>query len=265
MNSETFSLTWNDFSTCTQETFRTLLNEDEFMDVTLVSDDQKQVKAHKVILSACSPFFKAILKNNPHPTPLIFLSGVDMTNLKAILDFIYLGETAIDQDYLDSFMLACKLLKVKGLTEPDRLRKTNSDRFNERPSQQSLPFPIVKSEIFHDFQEDHPQNITNLDPDPPKSYDSHFQSPIAGSTFSCTQCDYKSNSRTTMKRHDEMKHQGIRYPCDECDFKASTKDNLKRHNLAKHEGATFSCDECEFKANQKGNIRRHKLRVHFMD
>jgi len=266
MNSELFNLTWNDFSSCTQETFRSLLNEDEFMDVTLVCDDQEQLKAHKVILSACSPFFKNILKKNAHPNPLIFLSGVDVENLKAILNFIYLGETAVGQNHLDSFMLACKVLKIKGLTEPEEFPKRKE--MNERPPEpnkkyiqnQNLPTPKIKSEVFNEFQAEHQKIIANVDL--PESDQSYFMSPNLGGTFSCAKCDYQLNSKSSLKRHDEMKHQGIRYPCDKCDFKASTKDNLKRHILGKHEGATFSCNDCEFKATQKGNLRRHKISVH---
>ena len=61
MSTDKFNLSWNDFEHCTRNSFRELINEHEFADVTLVSNDDKQVKAHKVILSSCSPVFKNIL------------------------------------------------------------------------------------------------------------------------------------------------------------------------------------------------------------
>ena len=36
----------------------------QYADVTLVSDDQKQFKAHKIVLSACSPVLKTMLLEN---------------------------------------------------------------------------------------------------------------------------------------------------------------------------------------------------------
>ena len=44
-----------------------------FVDVTLISDDQIPLHAHKFILSACSPVLKTLLLENPHSHPLIYL------------------------------------------------------------------------------------------------------------------------------------------------------------------------------------------------
>ena len=116
MDTEMFNLTWEDFQQSAKETFRSLVDEEDFMDVTLVCEDDKQLRAHKVILSACSKFFKNILMRNPHQNPLLFISGINFRDLKAILNFMYLGETMVEQSHLDSFMAACSILKVKGLT-----------------------------------------------------------------------------------------------------------------------------------------------------
>ena len=68
--SEKFCLKWNDFHSNILKSFRELRNEEDFYDVTIVSDDQKQLSAHKVVLSASSEYFKNILKQNKHPNPL---------------------------------------------------------------------------------------------------------------------------------------------------------------------------------------------------
>ena len=61
---EKFNLKWNDFQSNISKSFGKLKNEQEFFDVTLISEDQKQVSAHKLVLSACSPYFRTILTNN---------------------------------------------------------------------------------------------------------------------------------------------------------------------------------------------------------
>eukprot|EP00092_Neocalanus_flemingeri_P039318 GFUD01042807.1.p1 GENE.GFUD01042807.1~~GFUD01042807.1.p1 ORF type:complete len:288 (+),score=62.85 GFUD01042807.1:44-907(+) len=278
MDAEMFNLTWDDFQHSAKETFRSLVHEEDFMDVTLVCDDDKQLRAHKVILGSCSSFFKNILLKNPHPSPLLFISGVHSRELKAILNFMYLGETNVEQCHLDSFMAACKIIKVKGLTEvvPQEQQINNLPEEKEkiplpRPSAKTpnTPTAMVKSE-----------NTPNISPPKVKaenvyteqtsavanfeqSYDvpSYHNSSFEG-RFWCNKCDFQSGSKNNLKRHDEMKHQGIKYPCDGCEYKASSKDNLKRHSQNKHEGVTFDCNECDFNSSTKGSIRRHKINLH---
>ena len=71
-DSDQFCLRWNDFQQCIKSTFQDLRDEKDFMDVT-VSCDGEQVKAHKVILSACSDTFRKLLKKNPAQHPVIVL------------------------------------------------------------------------------------------------------------------------------------------------------------------------------------------------
>ena len=116
MSSEKFCLRWNDFSSQLSGSFKEIRDKKDFFDVTLVSD-QDQVEAHKVIISACSPFFRDILSRNPHHHPLLYLRGVKHRELQSVLDFIYHGEVNIAQDDLNSFLLVAEELQVKGLTQ----------------------------------------------------------------------------------------------------------------------------------------------------
>ena len=113
--SEKFCLKWNDFHTNVSKTFINLRNEEDFYDVTLVSDDQKQMSAHKVVLSASSKYFKNILSQNKHPNPLLCLEGISSNELNSILDYVYHGEVNIYQDDLDSFLNIADRLKLEGL------------------------------------------------------------------------------------------------------------------------------------------------------
>ena len=65
---------------------RCKMKENEFCDVTLVSNDNCKFEAHKVILSSSSEVFKNILINDRHQNPLIFMSGVKGAVLQAVLD-----------------------------------------------------------------------------------------------------------------------------------------------------------------------------------
>jgi len=116
MESEKFCLRWNDFEPNISNALRELREEKDFFDITLACDDS-QIQAHKVILSACSSFFKSVLRRNPHQHPLLYLRGVKYNELMSILNFMYRGEVNIAQEELNSFLSVAEDLKVKGLTQ----------------------------------------------------------------------------------------------------------------------------------------------------
>jgi len=115
-SSEKFCLRWNDFESNISVAFREIREEKDFFDCTL-SCGSRQIQAHKLILSACSPFFRSILKQNPHQHPLLYLKGVEFTDLQSVLNFMYHGEVNVAQEELNSFLAVAEDLKVKGLTQ----------------------------------------------------------------------------------------------------------------------------------------------------
>ena len=112
---EKYCLKWNDFHSNIGKSFKSLRYEDDLFDVTLVSDDHSQVSAHKLVLSACSEYFKSIFKNNKHSHPLLCLEGVSLQDLNNVLDYIYNGEIKIYQDNLDRFLNVAQRFKLEGL------------------------------------------------------------------------------------------------------------------------------------------------------
>ena len=84
------NLTSKYFEANAKNTFRKLWNDLDFADVTLATADYQQIRAHKVILSSCSSFFRNILLNNPHQNPLLYLKGIKHKELVLVTQFIYL-------------------------------------------------------------------------------------------------------------------------------------------------------------------------------
>jgi len=124
-SNDKFCLRWNDFETNISSAFKELREDKDFFDVTLACDED-QVQAHKVILSACSPFFKTILRRNRHEHPLLYLKGVQFHDLVAVLNFMYHGEVNVAQEELNSFFAVAEELKVKGLTQNSTTAKPQS-------------------------------------------------------------------------------------------------------------------------------------------
>lgn len=79
---------------------------DHLTDVTLVSDDKKQFKAHKFILSSQSSVLKSIISDLPQSSPVIYLRGIHHQHLQTILKFIYLGATSLNKEDVNEFFEA---------------------------------------------------------------------------------------------------------------------------------------------------------------
>ena len=106
-----FCLRWNDFQTNMVASFKHLRDEKSFCDVTLACDGQS-TKAHKMILSACSPYFKALLEENPAKHPIIILKDVPFQHLTAILEFMYAGEVNVAQVLINISLLTTTITPI---------------------------------------------------------------------------------------------------------------------------------------------------------
>ena len=90
-------------------------NRTHFADVILVSDDEIQINAHKLVLSACSPVLKELLLENPQSQPLLYLSGVKHKQLESILQFMYSGEVIVLKEDIEEFLKIGMDLEMKEL------------------------------------------------------------------------------------------------------------------------------------------------------
>jgi len=113
---DSYYLSWGGFQRNIKSSFADLVAEKCFVDVTLACEGEKQVSAHKVVLSACSPFFKQILVKNPHQHPLIYLKGVQYNDLVSLMTFVYLGEVKMKESEVQQFLKLSEELEVKGLS-----------------------------------------------------------------------------------------------------------------------------------------------------
>ncbi|XP_066954911.1 broad-complex core protein isoforms 1/2/3/4/5-like isoform X6 [Macrobrachium rosenbergii] len=117
MAEQQFCLRWNNFQANIVSSFETLLDREEFVDVTLTAEG-KSVKAHRVLLSACSPYFRDLFRDLPaHQHPVIVLRDTSFTELKSLLSFIYHGEVNVSQERLGLLLKTAEALRIKGLAQ----------------------------------------------------------------------------------------------------------------------------------------------------
>ena len=144
--SEKFCLKWNDFQSNVSNSFSLLRNEDYLHDVTIVSDDNEQIAAHKLVLSACSEYFKSIFKKNKHSHPLLCLEGLSSQDVRNVMDYIYNGELQIFQEDLDRFLNIAQRFKLEGLlTDPDADQEEEINNVPFKNEQSLIQEEIVKS------------------------------------------------------------------------------------------------------------------------
>ncbi|XP_068915126.1 broad-complex core protein isoforms 1/2/3/4/5 isoform X1 [Tenebrio molitor] len=116
VDTQHFCLRWNNYQSSITSAFENLRDDEDFVDVTLACDG-KSLKAHRVVLSACSPYFRELLKSTPCKHPVIVLQDVAWTDLHALVEFIYHGEVNVHQRSLSSFLKTAEVLRVSGLTQ----------------------------------------------------------------------------------------------------------------------------------------------------
>lgn len=116
MEPEQFSLCWNNFHNNLSSGFQDLLKDEALVDVTLAAEG-RYVKAHKAVLSVCSPYFKELFRANPCKHPIVILHDINYKALNALLTFMYQGEVSVNQEEIPMFMRVAEILKVKGLTD----------------------------------------------------------------------------------------------------------------------------------------------------
>ncbi|XP_015587128.1 longitudinals lacking protein, isoforms A/B/D/L isoform X11 [Cephus cinctus] len=111
-----FCLRWNNHQSTLVQNFDTLLESGTLVDCTLAAEG-KSLKAHKVVLSACSPFFEGLLSEHYDKHPVFILKDIKFKELKAMMDYMYKGEVNISQDQLAALLKAAESLQIKGLSE----------------------------------------------------------------------------------------------------------------------------------------------------
>lgn len=111
---ENYSLRWNNHQSHMLQSFDALHKQNSLVDVTLVCSD-RSLRAHKVVLSACSPFFERVFNDTPCKHPVIVLKDFRGWLVQAIVDFMYRGEIAVPQEKLNQLIQAGESLQVRGL------------------------------------------------------------------------------------------------------------------------------------------------------
>ena len=244
MNQEKFKLHWHTYTDHLKEMLHDMMSSNELTDVTLVSDDKVHFKAHKVVLSACSPTFKSIVSDNHLTNQSIFLRGIQSHEVESILHFIYLGQATFYQDHMNEFLNVARSLEIKEISR-ENPENENIEETKELPTVNAEPWNLE-------------DNVIKQRPIKPKL---NVVAPH-DSNKACFQCEKIFYDKSTLNKHVRMVHEGVKYPCDQCNHKATQLSNLQQHIKSVHEGVKYPCYQCDYKATQPNHLRQHMKSVH---
>ena len=246
MNSEKFCLKWNDFQPTVSRSLANFREEEDLFDITLVSDDEIQLPAHKLVLSACSSFFKGILRKNPHTNPLIYLSGVDSQNLGFILDYVYQGEVQIYQEQLDPFLNIAQKLKIEGLLssnqveEDDQVEEVNTDKsFLDMNDENDVKLSPAYKTQKRNRKELIGSQIATVEKFPISDMNEVDQkieelTQRIDGIWTCKACGKTSPRRQLLGWHIETHLEDLSFPCQQCGKTFRSRNALKIHCHRNH-------------------------------
>ena len=239
MDTERFSLKWNDFASNVSNSFSKLRQETRLYDVTLVSNDHQQVSAHKLVLSACSEVFSNIFNNNNGPNMMLYLDSVDAKEISFMLDYIYQGEVSIHQEYLDRFIEIAAKFQLHGLLMDDNGEEIHEAHYETKDNEYIYNEKILedtKKKTNHQERSIRPINHPNFEANNAE-IDEKFEELIDkedGGPFRCTVCEKKIKERRDMKRHLETHLSGLSYNCSTCSKNFRSSNALRQHNMKNH-------------------------------
>ena len=242
--SKKFSVDWNDHQSAWRRSLSELRQKEDFADVTLVTEDKLKFSAHKILLSTCSNTLKFILKDNIHPNPLLYLSGINSENLGFILDYIYCGEVKLYQEQLASFLDCAKKLEIKGLEGVNHDRtlldeqetSANEDYLYEKPEAEEQK---IKSES-------HTPNLSGRQISRGLKKDPVFH--FSGSMTA---------EEVAMKRKELYQKVDGAWFCKACDYETTDASNIKKHSETYIKGLLFSCKFCNKECKSRSNLYSH--------
>ena len=221
---EKYTLHWHSYSDHLREALNEMMLSSEFADVTLVTDDKQQIRAHRNILSACSPVFKSILQiDSKNANPVIYLRGIQHPEMESIMQFIYLGEARFYEERMSEILTVSKNLEIKELStgiEMNDQAKSDQVESNEN----NVPddnMDIAGAPPHEDGGNIEPQAHTK-----PITPNNAANRRVRGTEVV---------SKPGIWYHTKSKHEGVKYACNQCNHQSTRLHRLKSHIKSKHE------------------------------
>ena len=274
MGTQSLKIDWDNFPNQVANTFRDIYRNDKFFDVTLVSEDLREVKAHRIVISSCSSALRRILYKLDYPNPVLYLRGIKHHHLEAVLEFLYLGSVTVSQSELKEILDVAKQLNIHQLTacqteSSEGQRDVPGMRKVSRGKQTDIElFSSEESKEDEGGDNDEDMDYYNVKDDcEVEEGEEYLNSTIKTSNsdyeddetkeFPCRRCDLTFYSYLELQVHKKSAHPGNKFPCPQCQYVAGSSADRKKHIENIHERKKHPCPLCDFEASSKSYLKVH--------
>jgi len=273
-----YEVTWPEFSSNRTSYLYEQVKQNNFVDVTIVFDDE-EVSAHKVILASSSSFFQRVLERSTHPNPMLYLKGVEKRLFSHLLEFIYLGEVSLPDADFDKFLQMSRDLKIKGLLmENPGVEEIDQGSFALEDESVTLKDSIIDNQEtpkkqdqrksidtpFVALKERSDSKVIKED----KSYsgvlkeERSYQSIISEKIDEETG-DYDLSDPVSAEIYAKVSALLVTTPegfwvCNECRYGSKSKVNVMEHAEGHIQGVVHKCKQCNKVFTKKQTLRTHR-------
>ena len=298
MDTNVYNLIWQSYPDHLREMMQNMMQADNFTDVTIVTDDKKLIKAHRNILSACSPVLNDILLKMDFQTnhPFIYLRGIQSSEMESILQFIYQGEAKFAEYRLNEFLSASQSLEIKQLSKNAESEKKQLGTPLADQCEYMINETYLKRKDFTEDTEENNDKNEDLADDTGEENEKYQQltennkeerndenqdltedteistlntSPsMKGDQlerqYKCDKCEKQFINKYRLNFHIKNTHSNVKFACNYCHKQFNQKVSMKIHVESVHKGVKFGCnqDQCESLFSTKGALRKHIQSIH---
>ena len=179
-----------DFNTNATTTFAELWNDKDFSNVTLMTMDDKHLRANKIILSSGSTFFKNIFQRYSYENPLIYLNDIQYEYLELVIKFIYTGHCYVEESDIVKFLLLGQNLGVAGVLDELDINDPNNtlkDAFSEEQNNgQADTINKERNGIFKNIVKEKGMTVNRV---------------YKEVMYDCNKCDYTATLKGNLTTH----------------------------------------------------------------
>lgn len=264
-------LRWHSHTT----TFTSMLSElhhgRAYTDVSLVCDGGI-VRAHRAVLSLCSPYLAVVLSACPDTDAPLLLPEVPVQDVLYLVSFIYRGQVDVHQQHIASFLRTAKHLHVLGLEEGDRLVDSPSKSDASSSTSGSEAGDDLNTQQFingNNNNENEEDEAEEEDEEEEEEEMSEHADAIKheltvkeepAETAEAT-ADVSSDGRIDLNFYLQQAIQSASMPCPLCKKEFKSQSGLRDH-IRLHTGERpFECEFCQMNFARASHLKRHR-RMH---
>ena len=287
MNEGLINISSSDYLAYSFSSFAQIQVKNLFSDVTLVSEDNKQFPAHKLILCAGSEYFRDILSDKAHPHPMLCLDGVTSEVLERVIKYLYVGEVSVPKSSLQKFLQVSNKFKCYGLHDKDSYNFTEPQPHGENNQsdvlQETLEFEqktslevqtneteklnYAQSPIKSDFNNPKPGLIMDettevIEKIEMKKIKIGYGNPKFKSKHAPESCRIEGKTFT----HDQLEqilkqlyycNENGLYYCKHCEYRTKIRWSVMVHTQKHLNNFEVDCDRCEKIFKSYDSLRAH--------